>query len=135
METLELIGSELKLVFQKCHFLIQGPIFLILKFNRKQHENFAKVSKEIIKFFKELERNLLISWFQKSEQNKYQLMATINSSHDSSTRSNHFTAALFDSKILCGQLWQGKALLYWQESSRRRLLSNLMRLFLFSRIV
>ena len=61
-----------------------------------QHQNFAKVLKGKIKLFKELDINLLIPRFQTSEQSKYQLIATINSSRDSSTRSNHFTAALFD---------------------------------------
>ena len=61
-----------------------------------QHENFAKVYKGKIKLFKELDINLLTPRFQTSEQSKYQLVATINSSRDSSTRSNHFTAALFE---------------------------------------
>ena len=39
---------------------------------------------------------MLTPRFQTSEQSKYQLIATINSSRDSRTRSNHFTAALFD---------------------------------------
>ena len=77
-------------------FFMQCPIFLILKFNRVQHENFAKLFKGKIKLFKELDISLLTPRFQTSEQSKYQLIATINSSRDSSTRSNHFTAALFD---------------------------------------
>ena len=74
---------------------MQCPIFLIVKFNRVQHENFAKVFKGKIKLFKELDINLLTPRFQTSQQSKYQLIATINSSRDSSARSNHFTAALF----------------------------------------
>ena len=65
-------------------FFMQCPIFLILKFNRVQHEHFAKV-------FKGKTPRL-----QTSEQSKYQLVATTNSSRNSSTRSNHFTVALFD---------------------------------------
>ena len=61
-----------------------------------QHENFAKVFKGKTKLFKELDINLLTPRFQTSEHSKYQLVATINSSRDSSTRSNHFTEALFD---------------------------------------
>ena len=61
-----------------------------------QHENFAKVFKGKTKLFKELDINLLTPRFQTSEHSKYQLVATINSSRDSSTRSNHFTAALFE---------------------------------------
>ena len=56
-----------------CHFIffMQCPIFLILKFNRVQHENFAKVYKGKIKLFKELDINLLTPRFQTSEQSKY----------------------------------------------------------------
>ena len=61
-----------------------------------QHENFTKVYKGKIKLFKELDINLLTPRFQTSEQSKYQLVATINSSRDSSTKRNHFAAALFD---------------------------------------
>ena len=60
------------------------------------HENFTNVYKGKIKLFKELDINLLTPRIKTSEQSKYQLVATINSYRDSSTKRNHFTAALFD---------------------------------------
>ena len=91
------VGDEINInCTRRFTFFMQCPIFLILKFNRVQHENFAKVFKGKIKLFKELNINLLTPRFQTSEQSKYQLIANINSSRDSSTRSNHFIVALFD---------------------------------------
>ena len=91
------VGDEINInCTRRFTFFMQCPIFLILKFNRVQHENFAKVLKEKRKLFKELDINLLTPQLQTSEQSKYQLVATISSSHNSSTRSNHFTAALIN---------------------------------------
>ena len=91
------VGDEINInCTRRFIFFMQCPIFLKLKFNRVQHENFAKVYKGKIKLFKELDINLLTPRFQTSEQSKYQLVATINSSRDSSTKRNHFAAALFD---------------------------------------
>ena len=77
------VGDEINInCTRRFVFFMRCPIFLILKFNSLQHENFAKVYKGKIKLFKKLDINLLTPCFQTSEQSKYQLVATINSSRD-----------------------------------------------------
>ena len=66
------VGDEINInCTRRFIFFMHCPIFLILKFNRVQHENFAKVYKGKIKLFKELDIYLLTPRFQTSEQSKY----------------------------------------------------------------